>query len=78
MLSTCGTGEDPWESFGLQGDQYSQSSKKLTLNIHREDYAEAPILWPPSAKSWLIGKDPDAGIDWRQKESGGTENEMVR
>ena len=33
--------------------------------------AEAPILWPPDGKSWLIGKDPDAGKDWRQKEKGG-------
>ena len=32
--------------------------------------AEAPILWPPDLKSWLIGKDPDAGNDWRQKEKG--------
>ena len=38
--------------------------------------AEAPILWPPDAKSWLIGKDPDAGKDWRQ-EKGTTEDEMV-
>ena len=30
--------------------------------------AETPILWPPDAKNWLIGKDPDAGKDWRQKE----------
>ena len=33
--------------------------------------AEATILWPPDAKSWLIGKDSDAGKDWRQKEKGG-------
>ena len=32
--------------------------------------AEAPILWPPDAKSWLTGKDPDAGKDWRQEEKG--------
>ena len=32
--------------------------------------AEAPILWPPYAKSWFIGKDPDAGKDWRQEEKG--------
>ena len=32
--------------------------------------AEAPILWPPDAKSWLIGKDPDAGKDWGQEEKG--------
>ena len=39
--------------------------------------AETPILWPPDAKNWLIGKDPDAGKDWRQ-EKGTTEDEMVR
>ena len=38
--------------------------------------AEAPILWPPDAKNWLIGKDPDAGKDWRQ-EKGSTEDKMV-
>ena len=40
--------------------------------------AEAPILWPPDAKSCLTGKDPDAGKDRRQKEKGVTENETVR
>ena len=39
--------------------------------------AEAPILWPPDAKNWLGGKDPDAGKDWRQEEKGMTDNEMV-
>ena len=39
--------------------------------------AETPILWPPDAKSWLIGKDPDAGKDWRQEEKEMTEDEMV-
>ena len=38
---------------------------------------EAPILWPSVVKSWLIGKDPDAGKDWGQKEKGVTEDEMV-
>ena len=38
--------------------------------------AETPILWPPHAKSWLIGKDPDAGRDWGQEEKGTTEDEM--
>ena len=37
---------------------------------------EAPILLPPDAKNWLIGKDPDAGKDWR-REKGTTEDEMV-
>ena len=36
--------------------------------------AETPILWPPHAKSWLIGKDPDVGKDWRQEEKGMTED----
>ena len=39
--------------------------------------AEAPILWPPHAKSWLIRKDPNVGKDWRQEEKGMTEDEMV-
>ena len=39
--------------------------------------AEALILWPPDAKSWLIWKDPDAGKDWGQEEKGMTEGEMV-
>ena len=39
--------------------------------------AEAPILWPPDAKSWLIGIDPDAGKDRKQEEKGTTEDEMV-
>ena len=40
--------------------------------------AEAPIFWPPDVKSQLIGKDTDAGKDWRQKEKGAVEDEMVR
>ena len=39
--------------------------------------AETSKLWPPDAKNWLIGKDPDSGKDWRQKEKGTTEDEMV-
>ena len=39
--------------------------------------AETPVLWPPEGKSWLIGKDPDAGTDWRREEKGMTEDEMV-
>ena len=39
--------------------------------------AETPILWPPDAQSWLIGKDSDAGKDWRQEEKGTTEDEIV-
>ena len=39
--------------------------------------AESSILWPPDVKSWLIGKDPDAGRDWGQEEKGMTEDEMA-
>ena len=39
---------------------------------------ETPVLWPPHAKSWLIGKDSDAGRDWGQEEKGMTEDEMAR
>ena len=46
--------------------------------IERTDVeAETPILWPPDAKNWLIGKDPDAGKDWRREEKGTTEDTMV-
>ena len=48
------------------------NQRKSTLNI-----AEAPILWPPDAKSWLTGKDLGAGRDWKQEEKGTTEDEMV-
>ena len=39
--------------------------------------AETPVLWPPHAKSWLIGKDSDAGRDWGQEQKGMTEDEMA-
>ena len=39
--------------------------------------AETPVLWPPNAKNWLIGKDSDAGRDWGQEEKGTTEDEMA-
>ena len=46
--------------------------------IRRTDVeAEAPILWLPDAKNWLLGKDPDAGKDWKQEENGMTEDEMA-
>ena len=46
--------------------------------IERADAeAEVPILWPSDVKNWLIGKDPDAGKDWRKEEKGMTEDEVV-
>ena len=52
---------------------------QLWIFIGRIDAeAEAPILWPPDGKSQLTGKDPDAEKDWRQKEKGAVEVEMIR
>ena len=42
-----------------------------------DSVAEIPMLWPPDAKNWFIGQDPDAGKDWRQEEKRTTEHEMV-
>ena len=66
-------------SFGLQWDPIGQSKgNQLWIFIVRTDAkAEAPMLWPPDGKNWLISKDPDARKDWRQEEKGTTENEMV-
>ena len=51
---------------------------KSSVFIERIDAeAETPVLWAPDAKSWLIGKDPDAGRDWGQEEKGTTEDEMA-
>ena len=53
-------------------------AKSSTSTYQKPLYvSEVPILWPPDAKNWLIGKDPDAGKDWRQEEKGMTEDEML-
>ena len=46
--------------------------------VRTDAEAEVPILWPLDGKSRLIGKEPDDGIDWRQREKGMSEDEMVR
>ena len=52
--------------------------KEINLEYSLEwSEAEAPKLWPPDVKNWLIWKDSDAGKDWRQEEKGMTEDEMV-
>ena len=56
----------------------SPKGKQSWIFIERTDVeAEAPIVWPPDAKNWLIWKDPDARKDWRQEEKGMTEDEMA-
>ena len=74
MLLNCGVGEDSWDykeinPVNLKGNQ-------SWIFIGRTD-AEAPVFWQSDMKNWLIGKDPDAGKDWRQEEKGMPEDEMV-
>ena len=61
---------DAFESVSPKGNQ-------SWIFIGRTE-AEAPIPWPHDVKSWLIGKDPDAGKDWRQMEKWAAEDEIVR
>ena len=49
----------------------------FTGRTDAEAEAESTIIWPPDVRNWLLGKDPDAGKDWGQKEKGTTEEEMV-
>ena len=63
---------------GLQGVPVNPKGNQSCIFIGRTDAeAETPILWPPDVKNWLIGKDLDAGKDWRQEEKGMTEDETV-
>ena len=79
MLLNCGVGEDSSGSLGLQVDPTSPFWRRSTLDFfgRNDAKAETPVLWPPHAKSWLIGKDSDAGRDWGQEEKGTTEDEMA-
>ena len=66
----------PW--IARRSNQSNPKGNQPWIFIGRTDAEnEAPILWPPDGKSWLTGKDPDAGKDWRQEEKGMTEDEMV-
>ena len=56
---------------------HPKGNQSWTLTGRTDVEAEAPILWPPDAKSQHIRKDPDAGKDWRWEEKGTTEDEMV-
>ena len=72
MLLNCGVGEDSWESLGLQGDPpvHSKGDQPWDFFGRNDAKAETPVLWPPHAKSWLIGKDSDAGRDWGKRKRG--------
>ena len=56
---------------------HPKGNQPWMLTERTDAEAEAPKLWQPDAKSWLIGKDPDAGKDWRQEEKGMTKDEMA-
>ena len=81
MLLNYGVGGDSWESF-LDFKEIKPANPKGNQSwifIGRTDAeAETTIHWPLNEKNRLIGKDPDAGKDWRQAEKGMTEDEMVR
>ena len=77
MLLNCGVGEDSWESLGLQ-PVHSKGDQSWVFFGRNDAKAETPVLWPPHVKSWLIGKNPDAGRDCGQEEKGTTEDEMAR
>ena len=56
---------------------HSEGEQPLNFFGKNDAEAETPVLWPPHVKSWLIGKDSDAGRDWGQKEKGMTEDETA-
>ena len=56
---------------------HSKGDQSWVFFGRTEAKAETPTLWPPYVKSWLIGKDSDAGRDWEQEEKGTTEDEMA-
>ena len=79
MFLNCGVEEESWESLGCKEIQpvYPKADQSWVFIGRTDVEAETSVLWPPDANSWLTGKDPDAGEDWRQGEKGMTEDEMV-
>ena len=79
MLLNCGVGEDTWESLGLQGNPTSPFWRRSTLGFLWREWCWSwnSSTLATSSKSWLIGKDSDAGRDWGQEEKGTTENEIA-
>ena len=68
--------ESPMDCKGIQ-PVHSTGDQSWVFFGRNDAKAKTPILWPPHAKSWLIGKDSDAGRDWGQGEKGMTEDEMA-
>ena len=79
MLWNCGaneTLESPLDSKEIKL-VHSKGNQPWIFTERTEAKAEAPILWPPDANSWLTLKDPDTGKDWGQEEKGATEEERA-
>ena len=68
--------ESPWDCKEIQ-PVHSKGDQPWLFFGRNDAKAETPVLWPPHAKSWLTGKDTDAGRDWGQEEKGMTEDEMA-
>ena len=68
--------ESPLDSKEIQ-PVHSEEDQRWVFFGRNDAKAETPVLWPPHAKSWLIGKDSDAGRDWGQEEKGTTEDVMA-
>ena len=67
----------PWTARRSNQSILKEISPGCSVEGRTNGEAETSILWPPDAKNWLLGKDLDAGKDWRQEEKGTTEDEMV-
>ena len=67
--------EDPLDSKEIQPVHPKENQSWIFIG-RTDAEAETLILWPLDGKNWLIGKDPDAGKDWRWEEKGTTEDEM--
>ena len=74
LKGTCSTG--PLDCKEIQ-PVHSEGDQPWDFFGSNDAIAETSVLWPPHAKSWLIGKDSDAGRDWGQEEKGTTEDEMA-
>ena len=79
MFLNYAVGEDSLRVLGLQGEPTSPFWRRSALGFFGRNAAKAetPVFWPPHAKSWLIGKDSDAGRVWGQEKKGTTEDEMA-
>ena len=78
MLLNCGVGENSWKTDCMEIQPvHPKGNQSWTFTGRTDAESQTPIFWPPDAKNWLLGKDPDVGKAWGQEEKGTTEDEMV-